>query len=81
MPAESYQKLKSAFPDFKKMPEVYLKIADASFEQGEHDKAISRYMQFMELYPGHEEVPRAKSPDSHVFLQPDQEVRIWTMQW
>jgi len=57
---ESYQKLKSAFPDFKKMPEVYLKIADASFELGEHDKAISRYMQFMELYPGHEDVPRAK---------------------
>lgn len=57
---DSYQRLKSAFPDFKKMPEVYMKIADGSYELGEYDKAISRYSQFMELYPGDANVPRAK---------------------
>jgi outer membrane assembly lipoprotein YfiO len=55
-----YERLKSAYPDFKQVPEVYLKIADALFEQGDYEKAISRYRQYTELYPGHKGVPRAK---------------------
>ncbi len=39
---------------------MYLKIADSFFDQGSYEKAISRYMQFTELYPGHKEVSRAK---------------------
>ncbi len=57
---EMYERLKSAYPDFKQVPEVYLKIADALFEQGEYEKAISRYRQYTELYPGHKGVSRAK---------------------
>ncbi len=57
---ETYERLKSAYPDFEQIPEVYLKIADSFFDQGAYEKAISRYMQFTELYPGHKEIPRAK---------------------
>jgi outer membrane protein assembly factor BamD len=57
---ETYERLKSAYPDFRQIPEVYLKIADSFFDQGSYDKAVSRYLQFTELYPGHKEVPRAK---------------------
>lgn len=57
---ETYERLKSAYPDFKKIPEVYLKIADSFFEQGQYEKAISRYLQFVELHPGHKELQRAK---------------------
>jgi len=57
---ETYQRLKSAHPDFKKMREVYEKIADASFEQGHYEKAIARYSQLIELYPSDPGVPRAK---------------------
>lgn len=57
---ELYERLKSAHPDFNKMPEVYMKLADASFEQGAYEKAASRYLQFMELYPAHKDIPRAK---------------------
>jgi len=55
-----YERLKSGHPDFKKMPEVYAKIADAFFDEKSYDKAIGRYQQFIDLYPGHKEVPRAK---------------------
>ena len=57
---ESLEKLKSAYPDFKEMPQVYLKIADAFFDEGSYDKAIARYLHFLELYPNNEDVPRAK---------------------
>lgn len=57
---ESLEKLKSAHPDFKQMPEVYLKIADAFYDEGSFDKAIARYLQFLELYPNNPDVPRAK---------------------
>lgn len=57
---ETFERLKSAYPDFKQIPEVHLKIADAFFDQGSYEKAISRYIQYMELYPGHKGVPRAK---------------------
>lgn len=56
----SYERLKSAFPDFKDISKTYVKIADCLFNQGSHDQAISRYLQFIELYPTHKEVPRAK---------------------
>lgn len=58
--AEAYQKLKSAFPDFDKMPGVYVKIGDALYANGDYEKAISRYLQFLELYPKHAYVPRVK---------------------
>lgn len=57
---EDLERLKSAHPDFKKMAEVHLKIADALFNNSSYDKAIARYSQFTELYPSHKEVPRAK---------------------
>lgn len=57
---ELYERLKSAHPDFNKMPEVYMKLADASFEQGSYEKAASRYLQFIELYPANKDVHRAK---------------------
>jgi outer membrane protein assembly factor BamD len=55
-----YERLKSGYPDFKKMPEVYSKIADALFDEKSYDKASARYQQFIELYPGDKRVPRAK---------------------
>jgi outer membrane protein assembly factor BamD len=57
---ESYQKLKSGHPDFPKLPAVYVKIGDALYANGEYEKAISRYLQFLELYPRHAYVPRVK---------------------
>ncbi|HMK35478.1 MAG TPA: outer membrane protein assembly factor BamD [Desulfomonilaceae bacterium] len=57
---EAYERLKSAYPDYKEVPEAYLKIGDALFNDGAYDKAIARYSQFLELYPAHKEVPRAK---------------------
>ena len=57
---EVFERLKSGHPDFKKMPEVYLKIADSLYDEKSYDKAISRYQQFIDLYPGNTEVPRAK---------------------
>jgi len=57
---EAYERLKSAYPDFKDIQQVYLKLGDAFFNAGEYDKAIARYHQFMELYPAHKEIPRAK---------------------
>jgi len=58
--AEVLERLKSAHPDFSKKAEVHLKIADAFFNDRSFDKAISRYSQFVELFPTHKEVPRAK---------------------
>jgi outer membrane protein assembly factor BamD len=57
---EVYERLKSGYPDFKKMPEVYSKIADALYEDKSYDQASERYKQFIELYPGDKGVPRAK---------------------
>ncbi len=57
---EAYQRLKSAYPDFEKMPAVYVKIGDALYANGDYEKAISRYLQFIELYPAHPYVPRVK---------------------
>lgn len=54
------ERLKSAHPEFKQMPEVYLAIADSFYDEGSHDKAIARYLQFMELYPGDKEASRAR---------------------
>jgi outer membrane protein assembly factor BamD len=55
-----YERLKSGYPDFKKMPEVYSRIADALYENKSYDMASERYKQFIELYPGDKGVPRAK---------------------
>ncbi len=54
------ENLKSAHPDFDNMPEVYLKLADASFQKGAYDDAASRFKQFIELYPNHDDIVRAK---------------------
>jgi outer membrane protein assembly factor BamD len=57
---ESYQKLKSGYPDFPKLPAVYVKIGDALYANGEYEKAINRYQNFLDLYPKHAYVPRVK---------------------
>jgi len=58
---ELYERIRvSNPPDFKKIPEVNLQIAEALFNQGLYEQAMSRYYQFLELYPNHKEVPRAK---------------------
>ena len=57
---DAFERLKSAHPDFQKTPDAYLKIADALFQNGAYEKAVSRYHQFIELYPLHKEVARAK---------------------
>jgi outer membrane protein assembly factor BamD len=57
---ESYERLKSAFPDFKKLPQAYMRIGDCLFNQKSYDQAMARYSQFIELYPAHKEVARAK---------------------
>jgi outer membrane protein assembly factor BamD len=57
---EAYQRLKSAHPDFAKVAVAYVKEADGLYADRQYDKAISRYAQFVELYPGHPYVPRAK---------------------
>ncbi len=56
----SFERLKSAYPEFEKTPEAYLRIADAMFENGAYDKAIMRYQTFIELYPLNKDVYRAK---------------------
>lgn len=54
------ERLKSAHPEFKQMPQVYLAIADAFYDEGSYDKAIARYLQFLELYPADGEASRAR---------------------
>ncbi|MGC8603570.1 MAG: outer membrane protein assembly factor BamD [Desulfomonilaceae bacterium] len=54
------ERLKSGYPEFKQMPEVYMAIADSFYKQDAYDKAIARYLQFLELYPGDKEAPRAR---------------------
>ncbi|MFH1115429.1 MAG: outer membrane protein assembly factor BamD [Pseudomonadota bacterium] len=56
---ETYQRLKSGHSEFEKAPEVYMRIADAYYDSGKLEKAASEYLQFVELYPGNEKVPRA----------------------
>ncbi len=57
---EVWEGLKSAHPDFGKMPELYMKLADASFEQGTYEDARARYKECIELYPSHQDIVRAK---------------------
>jgi outer membrane protein assembly factor BamD len=57
--AELFERLKSAYPEFEKIPEVYLKIGDSYFEDGKYEKAASSYLHFAELYPGNKDLPRA----------------------
>jgi outer membrane protein assembly factor BamD len=56
----AFDQLKSAHPQFEKTPDAYLKTADAMFANGAYEKAIARYQTFVDLYPLHKEVPRAK---------------------
>lgn len=58
--AEAYQKLKSGHPDFEKIAMAYVKEADAQYADRNYEKAISRYLQFLELYPTHPYVARVK---------------------
>lgn len=39
---------------------MYLKLGDVFFEEKAYEKAASRYLQFIELFPNHKEVPKAK---------------------
>ena len=57
---EVYERLKSGHPEFEKIPEVYLKIADAYLKDQNYENAAARYFQFLELYPKHRESDRAK---------------------
>jgi outer membrane protein assembly factor BamD len=54
------ERVKSGFPDFGKTAEVYLKLGDVFYEEKAYEKATSRYLQFIELFPNHKEVPKAK---------------------
>jgi outer membrane protein assembly factor BamD len=58
--ADVYQKLRSAYPDFDKIAEVYERLGDAFFNADKYEEAISRYRQFIELYPNHKDRARAK---------------------
>jgi len=55
-----YERLKSAYPDFEKLPRVYLRIADCFFQDSKYEDAVARYRQFLELYPNHEDKNQAK---------------------
>ena len=57
---ESYNRLKSAYPEFEKMPQVYLRIADAYFRNKEFITASAKYKNFLQLYPKDENASRAK---------------------
>lgn len=57
---ETLERLKSAHPDYSKIEEVYLKIADAAFEKGSYENAASKYYQFIELYPASKDLAKAK---------------------
>jgi len=57
---ELYERLKSAYPDFDKIPLVYERIADSHFNLSDYDEAVGAYRQFLELYPNHEDRARAK---------------------
>ena len=57
---ETLERLKSAHPDYSKIPEVYMKLGEAAYDQGSYENAASKYLQFIELYPADKEVPRAK---------------------
>jgi len=55
-----YERLKSAYPDFDKMPLVYQMIADSFSETGKYEEAVARYRQFLEMYPNHKDRGRAR---------------------
>lgn len=67
--ADLFQRLRSAHPDFEKMPDVYLRIGDAFFNQGKYEEAVSRYRQFTELYPNHKDRHQAKYMIGMAFFQ------------
>lgn len=55
-----YERLKTAYPDFKELSKVYLRIGDAFYNDKSYEKAIGRYSQFLQLYPNDKEVPRVR---------------------
>lgn len=57
---EIYERIKSAHPNFEKMPQVQMRIADSFFKNSQYENAASEYTRFTELYPKDEDVPRAK---------------------
>lgn len=57
---QAYERLKSAHPDFEKMPHVYERIADAFLEDNKYEEAVARYRQFLDLYPNHKDRARAR---------------------
>jgi len=57
---EIYERLKSAHPNFEKMPQVQMRIADSFFKNGKYENAASEYTRFSVLYPKDDDVPRAK---------------------
>jgi outer membrane protein assembly factor BamD len=57
---ETYERLKSGYPDFDKMPKVFFRIGQALYESAEYERAISRFLQYLELYPHHEENTQAR---------------------
>jgi outer membrane protein assembly factor BamD len=56
----TYEKLKSAHPEFEKIPLVHLRIGDALFKSKEYDKAAADYTRFVTLHPNDPNVPRAR---------------------
>lgn len=57
---ELYQRIRADYSDFKKAPEVYLRLAEIYYNKENYDKAISGYMQFIESFPSNKDIPKAK---------------------
>lgn len=57
---ELYERIRANHGDFEKAPEVYLRLAEAAYEKGAYEKAISGYAQFVESFPSHKDIPKAK---------------------
>ena len=57
---EIYNRIKSGYPEFEKMPQVYLRIADAYYRNKDYAKSSARYNNFLQLYPKDENTSRAK---------------------
>jgi outer membrane protein assembly factor BamD len=55
-----FETLKSAYPQFEKMPFVQMRVADSYYRMGEYHKAMAEYSQFVTLYPTDPNVARAQ---------------------
>lgn len=54
------ERLESAHPDFEKIPQVQLEVAQIWFDMEEYDRAISEFKRFINYNPTHEDAGKAK---------------------